>query len=786
MKQKIKAGLLLLLAISLVFTTVACGRGGGSDENGGNEADVGGTLLEEGLVYVPEFIRADLQVNMWPNLLAISGDTLYFSYWGADGSGGGLGSIRTDGSGFRSVWQSDLQGDRTEGDVTIFTSENILMATARVGGGILAVRQSTESSMNEVTHDSTFSNEFFLMAIGPDGNMEREVPLSMVLDLGEFDWLNQVDQLSDGRVLISSAEALSILSPAFTFERQIPWEGQRVVVVGGDRVMAVQSGWDQEENSWETTLVDVDINSGRIQEEDAIALPAEFMSAIPGVEYDLYVLVGRSVYALDVETRVRTLLFNWMDMDIQNPTNFVVAETGDIFLFENQWGNPEAGISLVRLSKQAVSELPEQTVITFGALFVQHDIQQEIIEFNRRNPHYRIQIVEYWDMWGGEELSDAIQRFHADLLAGNVPDIMEFRPETPFDLYARRGFLADIGSLIDADPVLNRGDLVESVARLLETNGRLYTIAPQFSIQTLIGREDLVGPGIGWTMSEFLSVVEALPEGASAFDPWISRESFMWSLLGLNLGLFIDRETGITNFDSPLFMDYLAFARTLRTNEEIQDEFFPGDWGRPAPLFGGGVPISPPIGEIDPEEIENPYATGQVLLMEWTLWSFLDLVHMEERFAGPVAFKGYPSEELTGSAVNPTSILGISANTAHMDVAWNFVRSFLTEDYQRQNMSFGFSIDRNILREQMQAAMEEPEPIAIGEDEFFVMPTATQAQVDQILALIEAIDQFIMRDETVMAVIEEEIQPYFAGDRNLQETVRIIQSRVQMIISERR
>jgi hypothetical protein len=64
-------------------------------------------------------------------------------------------------------------------------------------------------------------------------------------------------------------------------------------------------------------------------------------------------------------------------------------------------------------------------------------------------------------------------------------------------------------------------------------------------------------------------------------------------------------------------------------------------------------------------------------------------------------------------------------------------------------------------------------------------PVATQAQVDQILALIEQTTLLTMRDTTVLTLIEEELLPFFAGDRSIQETARIIQSRVQTYLSER-
>ena len=795
MKQNTKRFILLLLAASLVFSMAACGRGGGGD-NGGADQNEGPTLQEEGLVYVPAFITTDILEEMGPSVIAISGDLLYVRYTVPGTWAVGIGTLRRDGTGFTSIWEGSPRTDWEEDGVNHFSSEDVRVA-GRPGGGLVVLRQEMGGFFDNDTFESEFWESYYLMSISSNGTVEREVNISELINLQD-QWMNQMHVLSDGRVLLSTWDTIFVLSAEFAPIRQVEeQDGQGFFVLGDDQVLLMGGGWDEETQEFVNTLHFLDLDTGQLRESD-IALPANFHNIVPGQEYDAYVATSRSVYGFDLETEQSTLLFNWRDMDILNPTPFAVSDTGEVYFFESRWdGTPGARTSLIRLSKQSLSDIPEQIELTLGGLFVRHDVQQQVVEFNRRNPQYRIQIVEYWDFMSGEDFSAALQRFHADLLAGNIPDILELSPETPFDLYARRGFLADIGAHLDADSQLSRSDLVESVARLLEVDGTLYTVVPHFSIQTLSGRQDRVGPEMGWTMAEFLRIVDDLPPETTAFEPRLTREVFLEQMLGMNLGLFIDRETGVTNFDSPLFMDYLTFAQTLMTNEELwnQDDWGPGDMIRPLPVrlgsYSGGSAVSllasrspiapaPPIGEI--EEWESPFGTGAVLLMDRSLWSFQDLVFMEDEFRGNVAFKGYPSETGTGSMAAPSTILAMSANSSHPDVAWTFLRTFLAEDYQWESRHFGFSMNRNILARQMEDAMAEVEQ----EEFFFLPPVATQAQVDQILALIQSLDQLAMRDEVVLDIILEETLPYFEGNRNLQETVRIIQSRVQTIVSERR
>lgn len=42
----------------------------------------------------------------------------------------------------------------------------------------------------------------------------------------------------------------------------------------------------------------------------------------------------------------------------------------------------------------------------------------------------------------------------------------------------------------------------------------------------------------------------------------------------------------------------------------------------------------------------------------------------------------------------------------------------------------------------------------------------------------------VLIDPDIRAVIQEESAPYFAGDKNVEETSRIIQNRIQIILNE--
>jgi len=298
-------------------------------------------------------------------------------------------------------------------------------------------------------------------------------------------------------------------------------------------------------------------------------------------------------------------------------------------------------------------------------------------------------------------------------------------------------------------------------------------------------------------MAEFMDMADSLPSGSRMFDRFITRQRFMDTVLGANLGQFIDRETGQADFDSELFRSYLAFAQSLPTEEEMmgEDGMWPGDLVRPLPAVGvsyreeiddedigsiddGEIGIAPPIGELPADAWDNPYLTGEVLLQDWFLFGFNEIQFMEEQFGGSVTLIGYPTEQGIGSVIAPRTLLGISASSDNIDAAWSFVRTIFTPEYQRGN-NFQFATNQTVLYEQIASAME-PAPRWEGDD----APGATQAQIDQVMALINQITQLSMVDTTVLEMITAETVSFFAGDRSVEETARIIQSRVQTYLSE--
>ena len=62
----------------------------------------------------------------------------------------------------------------------------------------------------------------------------------------------------------------------------------------------------------------------------------------------------------------------------------------------------------------------------------------------------------------------------------------------------------------------------------------------------------------------------------------------------------------------------------------------------------------------------------------------------------------------------------------------------------------------------------------------------TQEQYDQIMQLYNDTNTIYWEDNDLWEIISEQAQAYFAGDKSLAETVKLIQSRAELYVNERK
>jgi len=489
-----------------------------------------------------------------------------------------------------------------------------------------------------------------------------------------------------------------------------------------------------------------------------------------GGDYDIVFIDNNTLKGLESATGESVKLLNWLESGVINDNiqNITILPDGRIMCTSQTWDRRtyESNFELIIMTKIPYSELPEKTVLTLATVWLDWTLRSHIVQFNRSNPDYRIQIIDYSEFNTDEDWGIGLTKLSTDIIAGRVPDMLDIS-NLPFKQYVTRGLLEDIYEYIDADPQLNRSDFIENAFRVAELDGGLYRMFPSFYVSSIVGSPGVVGESMGWNMDEFKTVLSANPQADMPIGQWLIKSSFLSEALTLGMDAYVDWAAGTANFSGNDFIQLLEFANTF-------PEEFTFDYDN----------------DVYIEEYEL-IAQGRQILSQIYLSDFNSVQWYSQMFGGDIVFKGFPTENRNGNSLIVHSGLAITSRCTNKDGAWEFMRTFLTADWQRENIDWSFPTNKVAFDEKLKDAMTEKE-----EDEIYTyykmdgmefrQTAVTQQEADRIVALINSVSSIASYDEALMNIIMEGASDYFSGLSSAQDAARVIQSRASIYIAEQR
>lgn len=517
-----------------------------------------------------------------------------------------------------------------------------------------------------------------------------------------------------------------------------------------------------------------DSASGTVGE--ALEMPANLSSygeMLPGITSDFVMSNSTGVYTYNMGDSDATQIMDYVNSDLEaNYLNHVtVVDDTHLVGCYNDMETYEQKVAV--FTKVAPEDIPDKTVLVFGANYLNSDTRKQIIQFNKTNLKYRITVRDYSKFNTMEDYMASYSQLNNDILAGKMPDILEVDTNIPLANYISKGLIADVGKLIESDEELSQVDFMDNVFEAFRVNGVLYEVVPSFNINTMAGKVTFVGDRTGWNMEEFMQVTKQLPEGVNILDPQTDRASFLNQMIQFCGTDFIDTATGTCKFDSQDFISMLEFAASL-PEEVTYDEDF--DW----------------------EAYDSQYREDRTVLMPIYMYSFRDLNYtINGQMGGDISMVGFPNESRSGSVVNCYRTYALSAKSEALEGAWEFVRYYLTDEYQETFVEGSpFSVNRELFLKQANEATKKPhyvdengekveydQTIWLNNEEVVIDPM-TQEEVDRYVAFVESINRRSYFNEEVMNIITEEAAYFFEGQKSAKEAADIIQNRVRLYVME--
>lgn len=509
---------------------------------------------------------------------------------------------------------------------------------------------------------------------------------------------------------------------------------------------------------------------------DVVELPGTLnnYSMSAGAVTDLLLSDSNGVYTYNLGDEAVKQIMNFINSDLETSYLNSISMLDEQHFVASYQDNVDYNTHVALFSYVDPSTIPDKTVLTLGANYLAYDIKNRVVEFNKTNEKYRITVQDYANYNTMEDYRAGYTQLNNDIITGKMPDILVADTNLQVSNYIAKGLIADISPYLDKDEEFSRDDFLPNVLEAFSTDGKLYYVVPSFTVSTVIGKSSILGGKTGWTMEEFKQFMSTMPEGTSGFGD-MTRDNIMYWMMRYNGSAFINQETGDCSFDSDEFIQFLEYAKTFPA--EINRDYDTMDWNA----------------------YEMQYRNNETVLMALSIYNIQDLNStIYGSFGEDVDFVGFPNAQRAGSVLNADTTFVLSSKSKDLDGAWEFVRYFLSDEYQENIGYGGLPVKRKYFDEAAQLATQKPywidengnkveydQTTYIGGEEVTLDPM-TQEQVDRIKTFIESVNRQSYDDSSVMDIINEEAAPFYEGQKSAADVAQIIQSRIEIYINESR
>lgn len=374
-----------------------------------------------------------------------------------------------------------------------------------------------------------------------------------------------------------------------------------------------------------------------------------------------------------------------------------------------------------------MEEVPYEEKTVVQVAVVGADADAYLAGMNSRSTEYEYQAVNY-------EAEEA-DRFLTELSAGTVFDLVLFSDS----VNTSSDYFEDLYPYIDADPELSRASFLPNLLESTEVHGELHQLWDQTAITTLLGKYSYVGTGEGLTTADYLRIAEENEQILGVFDSFMSKEALLSYVAKIGISTFVDKENASCAFDSGNFSDLLAWCAAM---------------GNGTPEGSGGVAYEPYEYILNPVYLTSPIADTYV-----------------ESWGDYASYVGFPNGgsgyHYYSSVWGQGLSMAIPANSQNKQGAWAFIQDRLSLDSQ---LSLG----------EMSAL-----PVNFEALKRLAEASSTQAGCAALYDLLDKTKYAeTFADEELQNIIVSSGMSYISGDKSLEETIGLIQSRASIYVAE--
>lgn len=475
-------------------------------------------------------------------------------------------------------------------------------------------------------------------------------------------------------------------------------------------------------------------------------------SLYEGAGNSLILCDSSAVYSCEPDSERVIKLFDFKDYNIINGEIQAITQvdTDEIKMVSWELLNQNSSVELIGLKEAQEGEAEGDgkqviTLLGINVSFMESLFGEVIADFNKQSKDYKV-VFEGIGVNG-----DIYSSINTRLMAKESADLLYIFDYEDIERYQSKGYLEDLTPYLEQSELIKREDYIEEVLNCFEIDGKLYGMSSGFGIDTLMGRVSELGGTSGWTQEEFLDWMKQHPKTKSQFG--LNKETVLEYCLKGNLDSYMDWETGKAFFEGEYFKELLSTIYGLDTD----DNTYYDDWYQ---ILG---------------------QEGTILEMVSVGYFERNNIYTELQYGDEVVFIGYPSADGTPRHFLSMACLSILNRSVCKEGAYAFLEYYITHQKCLDSTYYTKKAD---FEEGLQKTLEREITIVNESGEQENVPALTETQLERQMELLKYAVPDSLSAQTVRQLILEEAQAYFRGDKALDDTCRIIQSRVQLYLDE--
>lgn len=371
-----------------------------------------------------------------------------------------------------------------------------------------------------------------------------------------------------------------------------------------------------------------------------------------------------------------------------------------------------------------------------------------ISEFQNKYPDTKIICETGEGAEGSITVADRIRTLNARILAGDGPDILVL-DGLPVESYIEKGILADLMPALAE----RKQDLLPTILSAYTIEEKIYMLPLRFTVPVFATTEQ---------SAERYSTLEALvkysEENEGVMEGGYSYPDF-FEMLYYNYRPEIILENKMISREN--LKVFLEQTKRLFESEEVLDisdnllTYLEGSFGR------------------------NDFLYEDANLMLVNMNGGIELSYL------PSVVK-YKKGEIIGNngIFFPNTLLGVNALSSKKELAYLFFKFAISDEIQKRHVWLsGYPIDVKVLDKFAETDLSHITTSG-GENGELIFPYFTKEESAQMIQIAKEVHTPFTVDASVWQIIESESLGYLRGEKNLEECVDAIASRVQLYLYE--